>query len=153
MTTVVNLSTASRPAPATGETLLDVRNLEKYFPIRGGLLSRVVANVKAVNDVSFQLGRGEVVGHLRRRQHPVRQSGQQGELLAPRRGAAGRHHRARVPVQHGLRLAEGGDAGEAGGQAGVCGHRGFSGGVFTVLWTKMPNIASSVAARPNQVRA
>ncbi|WP_216317947.1 ABC transporter ATP-binding protein [Deinococcus aestuarii] len=62
MTTVVNLSTAARPVPATGETLLDVRNLEKYFPIRGGLLSRVVANVKAVNDVSFQLGRGEVVG-------------------------------------------------------------------------------------------
>ncbi|MEF2277836.1 dipeptide ABC transporter ATP-binding protein [Deinococcus sp. YIM 134068] len=48
--------------PATGEALLEVRNLEKYFPIRGGLLSRVVGNVKAVNDVSFQLGRGEVVG-------------------------------------------------------------------------------------------
>ncbi|BDP41289.1 ABC transporter ATP-binding protein [Deinococcus aetherius] len=61
-TNVVNLSAASRPVPATGETLLDVRNLEKYFPIRGGLLSRVVANVKAVNDVSFSLGRGEVVG-------------------------------------------------------------------------------------------
>ncbi|WP_043817296.1 ABC transporter ATP-binding protein [Deinococcus maricopensis] len=48
--------------PATGETLLEVNNLQKYFPIRGGLLSRVVANVKAVNDVSFKVGRGEVVG-------------------------------------------------------------------------------------------
>ncbi|AZI45156.1 ATP-binding cassette domain-containing protein (plasmid) [Deinococcus psychrotolerans] len=42
--------------------LLKVQNLEKYFPIRGGLLSRVVANVKAVNDVSFELAKGEVVG-------------------------------------------------------------------------------------------
>ncbi|MDL2343717.1 dipeptide ABC transporter ATP-binding protein [Deinococcus sp. MIMF12] len=49
-------------APQTAETLLEVNNLEKYFPIRGGLLSRVVGNVKAVNDVSFKLGRGEVVG-------------------------------------------------------------------------------------------
>ncbi|AWN24644.1 peptide ABC transporter ATP-binding protein [Deinococcus irradiatisoli] len=42
--------------------LLDVQNLEKYFPIRGGLLSRVVGNVKAVNDISFKLAKGEVVG-------------------------------------------------------------------------------------------
>lgn len=47
---------------ATGETLLDVQHLEKFFPIRGGLMSRVVGNVKAVNDISFKVGRGEVVG-------------------------------------------------------------------------------------------
>ncbi|MFD2610717.1 ABC transporter ATP-binding protein [Deinococcus taklimakanensis] len=47
---------------ATGETLLDVQNLQKYFPIRGGLMSRVVGNVKAVNDITFKVGRGEVVG-------------------------------------------------------------------------------------------
>lgn len=62
-TTIATVGTnAQRAMPATGETLLDVRNLEKYFPIRGGLLSRVVGNVKAVNDVSFKLSRGEVVG-------------------------------------------------------------------------------------------
>ncbi|MEW6422456.1 MAG: oligopeptide/dipeptide ABC transporter ATP-binding protein, partial [Deinococcota bacterium] len=62
-TTLATVDTrAQRVMPATGETLLDVRNLEKFFPIRGGLLSRVVGNVKAVNDVSFKLGRGEVVG-------------------------------------------------------------------------------------------
>lgn len=43
-------------------TLLEVNNLKKYFPIRGGILSRVVANVKAVEDVSFTVKRGEVVG-------------------------------------------------------------------------------------------
>ncbi len=43
-------------------TLLEVNNLKKYFPIRGGILSRVVANVKAVEDVSLTVKRGEVVG-------------------------------------------------------------------------------------------
>ena len=43
-------------------TLLEVNNLKKYFPIRGGIFSRVVANVKAVEDVSFAVKRGEVVG-------------------------------------------------------------------------------------------
>jgi len=52
----------NRNRPAMGDTLLDVRDLRKYFPIRGGLLSRVVANVQAVNDVSFSVRRGEVVG-------------------------------------------------------------------------------------------
>uniref|UniRef100_UPI002869AA50 ATP-binding cassette domain-containing protein n=1 Tax=Deinococcus sp. TaxID=47478 RepID=UPI002869AA50 len=51
-----------RGMAAKGDTLLDVQHLEKYFPIRGGLLSRVVANVKAVNDISFFIKRGEVVG-------------------------------------------------------------------------------------------
>ena len=44
------------------EVLLEVKNLRKYFPIRGGIFSRVVANVKAVEDVSFNVQRGEVVG-------------------------------------------------------------------------------------------
>lgn len=44
------------------DTLLEVENLHKYFPIRGGVLQRVVNNVKAVNDVSFDVRKGEVVG-------------------------------------------------------------------------------------------
>lgn len=43
-------------------TLLHIRELKKYFPIRGGVLSRVMGNVKAVEDVSFKIARGEVVG-------------------------------------------------------------------------------------------
>ena len=38
--------------------LLRVKNLKKYFPIRGGLFSREVARVHAVDDVSFDDRRG-----------------------------------------------------------------------------------------------
>jgi oligopeptide/dipeptide ABC transporter ATP-binding protein len=44
------------------EPLLKVDELRKYFPIHGGVLRRVVNNVKAVEDVSFEIGAGEVVG-------------------------------------------------------------------------------------------
>ncbi len=42
--------------------ILQVRNLKKYFPIRAGLLRRVVAHVKAVDDVSFDVFDGTTVG-------------------------------------------------------------------------------------------
>ena len=40
--------------------LVEVRGLKKYFPLRGGVLSTVSAMVKAVDDVSFTVGRREV---------------------------------------------------------------------------------------------
>lgn len=42
--------------------LLQVNNLVKYFPIRGGLLQRVVAWVQAVENVTFTVREGETVG-------------------------------------------------------------------------------------------
>jgi len=42
--------------------LLDVRGLKTHFPVRKGLLQREVASVKAVQDVSFSLQAGEVLG-------------------------------------------------------------------------------------------
>ena len=56
------------PAPSAPRTegkstnLLEVKDLKKWFPIRGGILSRVVANVKAINGVSFSVKKGEVLG-------------------------------------------------------------------------------------------
>ncbi|HVX60584.1 MAG TPA: oligopeptide/dipeptide ABC transporter ATP-binding protein [Pirellulales bacterium] len=45
-----------------GETLLEVRDLVKHFPIRGGVFSRVREWVKAVNGVSFSLGKARTLG-------------------------------------------------------------------------------------------
>lgn len=45
----------------TGD-LVEVRNLVKYFPVRAGLLQRVVNWVKAVDDVSFSVRKGETLG-------------------------------------------------------------------------------------------
>src|SRR5215470_13116928 len=49
-------------AHMTADVLLDVRNLKRYFPVRGGLLQRKVATVQAVDDVSFSVRRGETLG-------------------------------------------------------------------------------------------
>lgn len=42
--------------------LVEVNNLVKYFPVRAGLLQRVVAQVQAVDDVSFAVKKGETLG-------------------------------------------------------------------------------------------
>jgi peptide/nickel transport system ATP-binding protein len=41
--------------------LLDVKDLKKYFPIQAGFLRRVVGHVRAVDDVNFQVNRGETL--------------------------------------------------------------------------------------------
>jgi len=55
-----------RTTPAStnhkGETLVEVDNLVKYFPVRSGLLQRVVNHVKAVDGVSFVVRQGETLG-------------------------------------------------------------------------------------------
>lgn len=42
--------------------IAEVRNLKMYFPVMRGLLRRKVADVKAVDNVSFYIRRGEVLG-------------------------------------------------------------------------------------------
>jgi ABC-type oligopeptide transport system ATPase subunit len=46
----------------SGPPLLSVKDLKTHFPIRSGLLQRVTGYVKAVDGVSFELGRGETLG-------------------------------------------------------------------------------------------
>jgi len=44
------------------EILLEVKNLKKYFPIRAGFFKRKVGDIKAVDDVSFTIKKGETFG-------------------------------------------------------------------------------------------
>ena len=54
---------ASSPTPLASTPLLDVQHLRKYFPIRkGSFRSKVVGNVRAVDDVSFFINEGETLG-------------------------------------------------------------------------------------------
>ena len=57
---------AAPDAPATpragGTPLVEVRDLVKHFPVRGGVLQRTVAVVQAVDGVSFDIERGETLG-------------------------------------------------------------------------------------------
>ena len=47
---------------ASGDTLLEVRGLKKYFPIQQGLLRKTVGYVKAVDDVNLKVHAGETLG-------------------------------------------------------------------------------------------
>ncbi len=44
------------------EPLLEVKNLKKYFPVKGGIFSKPMGYVHAVDGVSFYLNRGESLG-------------------------------------------------------------------------------------------
>ncbi len=48
--------------PKTGDILLDVKGLKKFFPIQKGLLRRTTGYVKAVDDVTFFVREGETLG-------------------------------------------------------------------------------------------
>lgn len=49
-------------AGATGDYILEVKDLKQHFPIQKGLFQRVVGHVKAVDGVSFYLREQEVLG-------------------------------------------------------------------------------------------
>ncbi len=55
----MSIAAALKSSP---KDLLVVKNLVKYFPVREGLLQRVVAWVQAVDDVSFTIREGETLG-------------------------------------------------------------------------------------------
>jgi oligopeptide/dipeptide ABC transporter ATP-binding protein len=46
----------------TNETLIKVKNIKKYYPVTGGVFKRKVAEVKAVDDVTFDIFKGECFG-------------------------------------------------------------------------------------------
>ncbi len=46
----------------TNGTVVDVRNLKKFFPVKRGVFSRTIGHVRAVDDVSFTIGRARTLG-------------------------------------------------------------------------------------------
>src|SRR5688572_1139996 len=57
----VNGTNDTNVATAGGNVLLDVRGLQKFFPIRRGLLRKTVGQVRAVDDVNFTVRKGETL--------------------------------------------------------------------------------------------
>ncbi len=50
-----------KPIPGTDEVLLKVRNLTTRFPVKGGFFRRTIANVHAVEDLSFDINKGQTL--------------------------------------------------------------------------------------------
>ena len=62
-TSVARAANGQASPAELGEVLVDVRNLKMYFPITEGvMISRVVAQVKAVDGLSFHINKGETLG-------------------------------------------------------------------------------------------
>ncbi len=55
-------TTLREDKPGFGETLLELENVRTWFPIHAGIFQRVVDHVKAVDDVSFTITRGQTLG-------------------------------------------------------------------------------------------
>mmetsp|Transcript_22890 Transcript_22890/g.38350 ORF Transcript_22890/g.38350 Transcript_22890/m.38350 type:complete len:611 (-) Transcript_22890:3091-4923(-) len=53
--------TAIMPIPGTEEPLLEVKGLTTRFPVKGGFFRRLVANVHAVEDLSFTINKGQTL--------------------------------------------------------------------------------------------
>lgn len=46
----------------SNENILEVRNLKKHFPIKAGVLQKVVGHVKSVDGISFEIKKGQTFG-------------------------------------------------------------------------------------------
>lgn len=56
------IDTSYTPVTYDPQYILMVNNLKKYFPIKGGLISRVQGYVRAVDGVTFNIKRGTTMG-------------------------------------------------------------------------------------------
>lgn len=47
---------------SSSENLLEIKNLKTWYPIKGGFFRKTIGNVKAVDDISFEIKKGETLG-------------------------------------------------------------------------------------------
>lgn len=59
---IVDMLRQNKTSVQSGDNILEVRDLRKYFPVRAGLLQKTVGYVKAVDGVSFNIRRGMTMG-------------------------------------------------------------------------------------------
>jgi len=57
-----DVKTEANRSQVVDSVFIQVKNLKKYFPVRGGVLQRTVAWVQALDDVSFDIKEGETLG-------------------------------------------------------------------------------------------
>jgi oligopeptide transport system ATP-binding protein len=63
MTTEESIATETATRPSNDGMLIEVKNLKMYFPVTSGIIfQRKIADVKAVDDISFFIRRGETLG-------------------------------------------------------------------------------------------
>ncbi len=61
---LINSDPTGEPVPVNGDpsALFEIDKLRVWFPVKGGIMKRVISHIKAVTDVSFQLKQGQSVG-------------------------------------------------------------------------------------------
>ncbi len=101
-----------------------------------------------IGRLAFGFRRVQILADAPIDQQSVRHAGEHRKLVAPRRTAAGRHHRRRIPAEHRGGFAHRGDAGETGGKAVVGGRH-----VASAPRSQMPNMTTRTTARENHVTA
>ncbi|MBO8157551.1 MAG: dipeptide ABC transporter ATP-binding protein [Bacillaceae bacterium] len=62
MNITINHEKISERKTDSGENLLEIKNLKTYYPIKGGFFRRTLGHVKAVDNVSFEIKKGETFG-------------------------------------------------------------------------------------------